>query len=248
MYQVRQWLAPIGQGLRIAIRGISGQTYRENRQLLLRLAALKEERGQLQQELNGLVEYCDRELAQLKRQNSQLLQTQETLQLRVWELEEQNKALRQGHSTAAAKAQEALQLRVWELEEQNQQLLQYIEEASRQPEESAAAAIQVDLSTISLALVGGHDATRREVIRELKQRHGLKKCIEIPPEPHMSIGQMKPRIQRCDLIVLITGYMGHTLTNNVNQLKSAGALSGEVMPVNCRGKTGVVREILEWAV
>ena len=141
-----------------------------------------------------------------------------------------------------------LQLRVWDLEAQIEALLEYI---AKEFGTTAKVAIEapapgVDLSGFHLALVGGHDATRREVIRELTEQYGLKKWVELPPFEQGSVGlsQIRRRIERCDLIVVITGYMNHKLTDCINRLKASGSLSGDVMLVNCRGKTGVVREIL----
>lgn len=39
--------------------------------------------------------------------------------------------------------------------------------------------------------------------------------------------------------------MNHSLTEAVYGLKSAGAISGKVVMLNFRGKSGVVREILK---
>lgn len=219
---LKKWLIRLEQWLKIICRGVSGQEYRANRRLLMRLAALRGDYNQLKQELDELIEYTDREIAQLKGQNVEL-----------------------------AKAQEALQLRVWDLEEQIEALLEYITNEVVTVTTSdfliGAEGAEVDLSQLHLALVGGHDATRREVIQELTECYGLKKWVELPPFEHSSSkrSHIRSRIQRCDLIVVITGYMNHRMTDNINQLKASGALAGDVMLVNCRGKTGVVRAILQ---
>jgi hypothetical protein len=36
------------------------------------------------------------------------------------------------------------------------------------------------------------------------------------------------------------------LSKIVSELKKDGVLIGEVLPLSCRGKSGVVREILSW--
>ena len=96
---------------------------------------------------------------------------------------------------------------------------------------------------------GGVAASVRqwEMIRELMEQYGLQQWVELPPFKRGSskLAQVRLRIQQCDLIVVITGYMNHAMTDSINQLKAAGALSGQVMLVNCRGKTGVVRAILQ---
>jgi hypothetical protein len=99
-----------------------------------------------------------------------------------------------------------------------------------------------------LALVGGHAATRQAVIQELREQYHLDRAIEIAPssEERSSGSTVRSKIGDCRLIVLITGYMGHDLSTIVSNLKQEGALTGEVLPLACRGKSGVVREILNW--
>jgi hypothetical protein len=55
-------------------------------------------------------------------------------------------------------------------------------------------------------------------------------------------------LPHCDLIVIITGYMNHSLTQAVWALKESGALRREVELLNFRGQSGVVQEILRYFV
>jgi hypothetical protein len=105
-----------------------------------------------------------------------------------------------------------------------------------------------DLSSLRLALIGGHEATRREVIRELKESYSLENTVEVAPssEAYVDRSTVQNKINNCDLIAVITGYMGHDLSKIVSELKKDGVLIGEVLPLSCRGKSGVVREILSW--
>ena len=105
----------------------------------------------------------------------------------------------------------------------------------------------IDLSNISLALVGGHETTHREVTEELK-KYGLKRCIHVPPHSRESNSrhQIKDKIGRCDLVVTITSYVDHSVSNCVKQLKETSMLTGEVIKVHCHGKSGVVREVLQY--
>lgn len=108
----------------------------------------------------------------------------------------------------------------------------------------------LNLSSLRLALVGGHEATRREVIRELKQGYSLKDTVEIAPssEAYVDRSSVQAKISDCDLIAVITGYMGHDLSQIVSNMKKDGALVGEVLLLPCRGKSGIVRNILNWWV
>lgn len=106
----------------------------------------------------------------------------------------------------------------------------------------------LSLSSISLALVGGHTTTRRAVIQELEENYALQNAIEVSPssEAYINRNTVQEKIQNYDLIAVITGYIGHDLTNIVSDLKRNQALKGELLFLNCRGKSGIIRSILEW--
>lgn len=114
--------------------------------------------------------------------------------------------------------------------------------------EDNTTAQKSNLSSLRLALVGGHEATRREVIRELKENYNLENTVEVAPssETYVDRSIVQNKINNCDLIVVITGYMGHDLSKIVSDLKKDDALIGEVLPLSCRGKSGVIREIFNW--
>lgn len=106
---------------------------------------------------------------------------------------------------------------------------------------------QVDLSNISLALIGGHETTYRTVTEELKQ-YGLKTCVHVPPHSIASNSrhQIKEKISNCDLIITITSYVDHSVSKCVKQLKDTKMLAGECIRVSCHGKSGLVREVLQY--
>ncbi|MGB7086720.1 MAG: DUF2325 domain-containing protein [Phormidesmis sp.] len=106
---------------------------------------------------------------------------------------------------------------------------------------------RVDLSDISVALVGGHETTHREVTEALK-RYGLKRCVHVPPHSiaSNSRNQIKDKISHCDLIVTITTYVDHSVVRCVKQLRDTRVLAGDVIRISCHGKSGVVRKVLEY--
>ncbi len=114
------------------------------------------------------------------------------------------------------------------------------------PEQTIAEESPVDLSATRLALVGGHEATRREVIRELRKYHGVHEVVEVAPSStaHIDQSSVQAKLANVTLIAVITGYMGHDLSSIVRSLQQAGNLTGQVLWLACRGKRGVVREIL----
>ncbi|MEL7350501.1 MAG: DUF2325 domain-containing protein [Cyanobacteria bacterium P01_A01_bin.116] len=105
----------------------------------------------------------------------------------------------------------------------------------------------VDLSTISLALIGGHETTHREVSAALR-KYGLKRCVHVPPHSiaSNSRSQIKDKISQCDLVITITSYVDHSVVRCVKQLKEAQMLAGEVIRMSSHGKSSVVREVLSY--
>lgn len=202
---------------------ILAEAQQENKQLLQRLAALRADYNQLKRDSDELIRHVDTELTLLKQTN-----------------------------TGLAKEFDDLQLRVWELEQQVDELLLYIaamsggEEVQQRAMEDLPDFPKPNLSNLVLGIVGGHEATRREVIHELTEKYQLRRCVEVPPtwEGRHQKRVVRQKLEHCDLIVIITGYMNHSLTHAVFALKSSGALRGEVVLLNFRGKSGVVREIL----
>ncbi|MEM6596871.1 MAG: DUF2325 domain-containing protein [Cyanobacteria bacterium P01_C01_bin.69] len=106
---------------------------------------------------------------------------------------------------------------------------------------------EIDLSDVSLALVGGHETTYRKVTEEL-ENYGLKTCVHVPPRSIASASRhkIKDKISNCDLIVTVTSHVDHSVSECVKQLKDAQVLAGECIRVSCHGKSGLVREVLNY--
>ena len=150
------------------------------------------------------------------------------------------------------------QLQIWELEDQVKFYAEYSAESWKEQSKNVAAECvnsnfqavpePVDLSELSLVLVGGHQAVRREVICELTKNYKLQNYVEIPPssEAYISRSSVRARISNCDLIFIITEFIGHDLYYIISDLQNDGALTGQVMPLNCKGKSGIVRGIVTY--
>jgi hypothetical protein len=98
-----------------------------------------------------------------------------------------------------------------------------------------------------IALVGGHDRTR-QLVRE--RLHGWGAHVDEMPPPttgRVNERDMLDRVRSSDLIVLIVSYMGHDMSTIISNLKHRDALRGTVLPVDCRGVSGVCRAILDWS-
>lgn len=200
------------------LSGLFRRARKENDALVQRLAMLRADYNQLRQDTHVLLNQADRDMAALR----------------------ETKA-------ALTKAFDDLHLRVWELEQQLDELLLYIAKVMGTADSTEAVGEVVpDLSWLRLGLVGGHPATQREVINQLSLIHGLQRWVVVPPSKEYSFKKavLKGKLEGCDLIVMITGYMNHSLTQAVFGLKNSGVLKGKVMLLSCRGKSGVVREVL----
>lgn len=116
------------------------------------------------------------------------------------------------------------------------------------PDQIVESSPTINMATVHLALIGGHDATRREVINELQRHYALAEYIEVAPssEAHIDRELVRERTTGRNLVVVITGYTGHDLTNLVRDLQRSGDISDRVMWLKCRGKSGVVREIVSY--
>lgn len=212
------------------IDSVSGKDRRDKHRLMKHLSTLQAEQNLMQQEAaknQRLAKLEIRGLAALKKQ--------------------------------AEDERDDLQLHVWELEQQLQELMGYLTQVYDHPARQLQAVVPwpdphpiaktptQDLSLIVLGLVGGHPATRRSVINELTTHYGLKHWVTIPPLREASIrkGKLKKKLSRCDLIVIIADYMSHPLSHAIYNLQTSGALKGEIVLLNCHGKSGVLRDILQ---
>ncbi|MFB2937394.1 hypothetical protein ACE1B6_19275 [Aerosakkonemataceae cyanobacterium BLCC-F154] len=161
-----------------------------------------------------------------------LLQENQDLENDKLKLKTENEQLKQDYELALNN--------IRDLEEE---LLQYTHNFS-EPSEN------IDLSGIRLALVGGHENTRFAVLSKLKNRYGLQEYVQIDSSRrrYLNHGCLKAKLSNCDLIVLITGFMGHSLSDAVMSLKNSGALKGDVLKLTTQSNatSSVLREIVNY--
>jgi hypothetical protein len=98
-----------------------------------------------------------------------------------------------------------------------------------------------------VALVGGHDRTRQLVRARLRDWGAYVDEMPPPTTGRVSERDMLDKVRSSDLIVLIVSYMGHDMSTIVSHLKHRDAVRGTVLPVDCRGVSGVCRAIRDWA-
>lgn len=100
---------------------------------------------------------------------------------------------------------------------------------------------------LTIALIGGHAATRRGVRAALEEGGG--RVVEVPPssEAHFTEGSVLERIRSADLVAMIVRYMGHDLSEAVDHLSERGTIHGDIIRVLPRGRSGVLEAIRTWA-
>ncbi|MGK7888578.1 MAG: hypothetical protein AB4042_04540 [Leptolyngbyaceae cyanobacterium] len=260
-------VTPISAMFNQAVSGFGSKARRKVQLLKEALADANAECDRLHQEMHELVQYTDAELTQMKQERDRAIRERDELHLKVLMLEEEldtatqtsdsantappgaddNPVKSQSSSALPPKTTGAIASTNKNNPSNSYSSFSAKSSSSLVPTPSEATAPLLDLSDFRLALVGGHPTTRRGVIQELKLRYGLKHFVEIPrmSEANTSRNRVKSKIYRCNLVVLITGYMSHRLTEIVFSLKDAGVLAGEVLQLNCKGKSGVVRGIIE---
>ncbi|MEO1390437.1 MAG: DUF2325 domain-containing protein [Cyanobacteria bacterium J06634_6] len=210
---------------------------------------LQQRQTYLQKELDDFINFADTDAKELVAENQEL-------QSRLRQSENEKIELQNVNGTLLGKIaylNSQLDLRSYQTAEddefstteENFRTEGEIVSAIASPDSSSADA--VDLSNISLALIGGHETTYRKVTEELQQ-YGLKTCIHVPPHSiaSNSRNQIKDKISQCDLVITITSYVDHSVSKCVKQLKDTQMLAGECIRVSCHGKSGLVREVLQY--
>ncbi|MEL6161031.1 MAG: DUF2325 domain-containing protein [Cyanobacteria bacterium J06623_5] len=259
-------LKPVLHAFQMFIKGATGKDRQAKHHLSDHLFKIQVAYDQLQQQFDQLQLENERLLKTTGELEKQLLHNQTELEELI--------ALADADAQFLVAENQSLQLRLRESEDEKEslraakgQLLGHVSVLERQLDlegyrtgNGRADAVrvelgsadgvdfsQVSLANISLALVGGHETTYREVRKALRQ-YGLKRCIHVPPHSIASNSrqQIKDKIGNCDLVVTITSYVDHSVSKCVKQLKDAQLLAGECIRVSCHGKSGLVREVLQY--
>lgn len=235
------------QPLQQLFEGATGKDRQEKRQLTQQMIKLQAEHARLQREMDELLSYTDEETAKLSVNDEKLRSQLKQIRAEKQELIERNEAL-ESQVIFLEQQVKALQTHKNQLSGAKKRSVRAKKLANQRLSEPNLENEPIDLSDICLALVGGHDNMRRTVTEELSKEHGLKRWVEIPPHSVASNSrqQIKDKIGNCDLVVIITNYIDHSLTHSVIKLRDTQMLTGPVIRINCRGKSGVVRDILEY--
>jgi hypothetical protein len=105
----------------------------------------------------------------------------------------------------------------------------------------------VDLSTYTIAIIGGHTKSVARIAEELhRHRLGRNNFIAIPPssEQNISESSMK-KIKNCDLVVVVTNFIGHGSTTIIGNLKGKKSIKGEIIYTTKTSGATISMKILE---
>ena len=228
-----------------------------------RLTAFKQTETTLKQQLTNTQKRCktlQQNLDSISQEQQAIVtlaeQSEADLQNSLMETASQCKVLQQEIADLLAYSDQEIQTLENQLENQQSalgncqvQLGAALATASRTSDESCeppeVSPTPLSLANWKIALIGGHENTTQRVHQKLLQDYQVQALVEIP-SVHMPQQQLKQKLENCDLIVSIVNYSNHALTQSIAQLNNKGALRGELLHVNCRGVSGVMREILSF--
>lgn len=268
-------LKPVIHAVHLFLKRATGKERQDKQHLVDHLLTLQVAYDNLQQQIDSLQQNHERlkeQYTELEATNKKLMSDSASLQQRLRNKEKEITGL----VNVADAETKSLQRELKQTQKNNQQLTedktillgqvatleadinrlsyQFLSEpyvysgpALKATEEKDLPLDCVDLSDISLALIGGHETTYREVKKELSQ-YGLKRCVHIPPHSVVSSdrNQIKDKILHCDLIITITSYVDHSVAKCVKSLRDTQTLSGECIRISSHGKSSLVREVLKY--
>lgn len=123
-------------------------------------------------------------------------------------------------------------------EELEERLVQYEAEQSFR---------NIDLSDIRVAIVGGHQNMMNYAQSTLSQENHLRDFRLLSKDTHLSTKAFKEKLKKADLILVVRGYMSHSMSQIVDDLETKGQLRGKVirLPTTCTSGPAIVRIIRE---
>lgn len=118
--------------------------------------------------------------------------------------------------------------------------------------QSEIAKIQsVNISSLYIGFVGGESRTLGKVINLLQQDHGLIKHVLLAggydTNQNLNQAAFRAKLQNCNLIVFISVYVGHPYWHMLKNLRIKEAITDNILFVNVKGESGIVREVIHYA-
>ncbi|WP_448573846.1 hypothetical protein [Trichothermofontia sp.] len=185
------------------------------------------------------------ELEQLRADLEKANVDRDSLEQQAFELLEQ-----EGREKADLKAELGdTQNKLYQLQYEYDHILgirETLEERLAQYEEEDAFR-RVDLSNMRVAIVGGHQNMMEYVASTLYQENHLKELRSLSKDTRLATKTFKEKLKKVDLILVVTGYMSHSMSQIVDDLEARGQLRGKVirLPTACTSGPAIVRRIRE---
>lgn len=104
-----------------------------------------------------------------------------------------------------------------------------------------------DLSGRRVAVLGGERAAFERARQRLQTEFNAAECRRLPPawEENRSQQETQQRLNQIDLLVICTNRVAHSDTEQVSNLRQAGALSCDVVPLNHDTANQIVEVVVD---
>ncbi len=192
------------------------------------------------------------ELEQLKADLEKAKADRDSLEQQVLESIEQDERAKQELKAKLITAENnlyQLQYEYDQLQYEYDQLLQKNEDLEEHlaQYEAEQSFRKIDLSDIRVAIVGGHQTMMSYVQSTLSQENHLRDFRPLSKDTHLSTKAFKEKLKKVDLILVVRGYMSHSMSQIVDDLETKCQLRGKVirLPTTCTSGPAIVRIIRE---
>lgn len=229
----------------------------------IRVSKLEDDLKQLEASINNIK--ADKNHAELKAQELQsLLLDTKNSEANLQGLLEQAKT--EGESLVEMCEQELRKTKDFyvnyaeELEQQKAQLKSKIQDlecdlisarsdrdyfASQHPE--IAEIPLADISSLYIGFVGGESRILNRVITRLQKDYGLINYVLLEAGYDHNQNIFRAKLNKCNLIALITVKVGHPYSYMLQNLQSKGAITENLLFINLKGESGIVREVVNYS-
>jgi len=106
---------------------------------------------------------------------------------------------------------------------------------------------RLDLAGKSVAVLGGQRSQFERAKQELQEKHKLQSCSRLPPHYEESRTQQQTgaRLQQVDLLVVCTSRLKHTDSDQISNLRRAGAITCEVVRIDNHTETHIIKAVID---
>ena len=195
------------------------------------------------EEMRLLVQYTDEEfrryeshLASAQKRKQKAEQERDILQIELWKTEERTNQRDEFHScpqlslVKSNSAKPAAEIAM---------------AASAITKSTTDSTSKKDISNYRIAMVGGHPKAYRQITAYLQHRYNLTHIVHIPSRKgrYISRSQVHKKLASCELVMLITQYIDHALSDLVLDFNNKPSTNSRLLYINTTGASSIIREL-----